>query len=172
MIDIKFFKQHSLRILSIGILSTCLLGVSLYGRQDDTASSYRACDIEVKGTCFYNFDSTMAVTDDSDPFSTKTCDFVSWRIDGDGTASIIMQECSGLDDATTCTVADTSVLTCDVDADGLITAVDEANAWDGTTGNRGCTMVTPVGWWAYVDVQTVPASGSARVTIRCHKFHD
>ena len=61
---------------------------------------------------------------------------------------------------------DTSVFTDDLNHDGAIDGVDEAIVIDGTAGLRGFCRV-PAARWHYIDVQVVPGSGNAHVTVTC-----
>jgi hypothetical protein len=143
---------------------------ALFGLQRSPTND-GACDVSSKAICYHVFDSTQsaASTADSDPYEVSSCDFMTYRFDGDGTASLYVKECSALDSNGACAPGDTSVFTPDTDVDGRVTSIDETTVLDGTVGHRGYRMVAPTARWHFIDVQTVPGSGSVHVSIKCIK---
>lgn len=115
---------------------------------------------------FHYFKSTdTETTADSGLFQWDKCASVSFKIDNpSGAAGILIMECSEKSKTGDC-----EVFTCDVDGDGIITAVDETTVFDGSVGLRGCRGIRPSSRWGWIDVQSVPSSqGDARVSIVCH----
>ena len=143
---------------------------ALFGLQR-SPTNIGLCDVSSKSICYHVFDSTQsaASTADSDPYDVSTCETMTYRFDGDGTASLFVKECSSLDSNGACVSGDTSVFTPDTDVDGRVTSVDETTVLNGTVGHRGYKRVAPAARWHFIDVQAVPGSGSVHVSIKCHE---
>ena len=169
--------EHTLGTVGvIGALALLLLAITLQGQAQAQEALQRAadntgsCDPKVEGLCYHLFDSTesAATSADSLVYEVKGCKAMTYKLDGDGTAALFVKECSTLSSGA-CASATESVFTTDMDGDGLITATDEDTTINGAVGRRGYKEVVPGSRWHYIDVQTVPASGTAYVSIQCHR---
>ena len=160
----------------LGTLAILLLAVAWPGQaqaQEElqrTHDNTGSCDPQDRGTCYHLFDSTesAATTADSTVYEVDDCTSMSYKLDGDGTATMLVKECSVLTSGA-CASSQATVFTADMDGDGLITTVDESTTLDGTAGRRGYKALAPGARWHYIDVQAVPGSGTAYVTIQCNK---
>lgn len=116
---------------------------------------------------FWDFNTTT----DSGYLDVSMCGSISWYFDPDenGTATgatVLLREST--EPHSTCAAgAPATILTCDQNGDGTLTAADEA-AWTGAVGLRGCRNVKPSASVVCVDVQANGTPDGARVQITCN----
>lgn len=136
------------------------LGTTYFYSECDSTNR---CNLTPGQTCCYTFASTdTTTTADSPYYSVKKCQTLSYSCYGDGTADFLVYEYL-LPDGT-----GGNVWTSDMDNDGDVDAVDEGITFDCSGGKREIRAL-PVGKpYQKIDVQTVPSSGTAYVTVRCN----
>ena len=145
------------------LAGVCLLALSTaaFGIVKDNGTSN--CSLSSGITCFHIFASTATTTTaDSNVYSVKHCESMSYSCDGDGNADFLIYEFRDSEGS------DGNVWTDDMDNDGDVDAADEAITFNCAAGRRGLRSVSVGKPYQKIDVQTVPGAGSAYVTIRCN----
>jgi len=83
-------------------------------------------------------------------------------VDGDGVSELFIKQSSNN------AKSGSRVFTDDMDNDGDVDAADEAITLNGTAGRRGLRGVPISTRWHWVDVQTIPSSGTTVVSVACY----